>query len=82
MMIPQNKNVRQLLWHLQYTDTVVEGSELYSYNTESDRILVVSQVSCRMHVTRLELQVYINLLWRSMSSLHPSTVFLNYLYVS
>ena len=33
-MIPQNKNVRQLVWHLQYVDTAVEGSELYCHNTE------------------------------------------------
>ena len=39
----QNKNVRQLVWHFQYTP--VEGNELYCYNTESDRSSVVSQVS-------------------------------------
>ena len=54
MMIPQNKNVRQLVWHLQYVDTALEGSELYCYNTEGDRISAVSQASCRMDVTRLE----------------------------
>ena len=32
----------------------IEGSELYCYNTEGDRNLVVSQASCRMDVTRLE----------------------------
>jgi hypothetical protein len=37
MMIPQNKNVCQLLWHLYYVDTAVENSELYCYNTEGDR---------------------------------------------
>ena len=36
MMTPQNKNVRQLVWHLYYVDTAVEGSELYCYNTEGD----------------------------------------------
>ena len=55
IIIPQNKNVRQLvgLWHL-HVDTVVEGSELYCYNTEGDRNSVVNQASCRMDVTRLE----------------------------
>ena len=51
-MIPQNKNVCQLVWH--YLDTAVEGSELYCYNTESDRNSVVSQASCRMDMTWLE----------------------------
>jgi hypothetical protein len=44
MMIPQNKNVLQLVWHL-YVDTAVEGSELYCYNTEGDRNSIVSQAS-------------------------------------
>ena len=44
-MIPQNKNVRQLVWHL-YINTAVENSEIYYYNTEGDRNSVVSQVSC------------------------------------
>ena len=48
-MIPQNKNVHQLVWHL-YIDTAVEGSELYCYNTESDRNSVVSQASWKMDV--------------------------------
>ena len=52
-MMPQNKNVRQLVW---YVDTVVEGSELYSYNTEGDKSSVVSQASCRIGWTLLELQ--------------------------
>ena len=46
-MIPQNKNMRQLVWNL-YIDTAVEGSELYCYNTEDDIYLVVSQASPRM----------------------------------
>ena len=37
----QNKNVRQLVWHLQYVDTAVEGIELYCYNVEGDRQLYV-----------------------------------------
>jgi hypothetical protein len=41
-MIPQNKNVRQLVWDLKYVDTAVEGSELYCYNTEGDRNSIVS----------------------------------------
>jgi hypothetical protein len=44
-MISQNKNVHQLVWHLQYVDTSVEGSELYCYNTEDDRNSV--EVKCR-----------------------------------
>ena len=54
MTITQNKNVRQLVWNLQYVDTAVEGSGLYCYNTECDRNSVESQASCRMDVTRLE----------------------------
>ena len=53
-MIPQNKNLRQLVWHLWYRDTAVEGNQLYCYNTEDDRNSVISQASCRMDVTRLE----------------------------
>ena len=53
-MIPQNKNVRQLVWHFQYVDTTVEGSELYCHNTESDRNSVLSQASCIINMTRLE----------------------------
>ena len=53
-MIPQKKNEHQLVWHFQYVNTAVEGSELYCYNTENDRNSVVSQASCRMDVTRLE----------------------------
>jgi hypothetical protein len=52
MMIPQNKNVRQVVWNL-YVDTAAERSELYCYNTEGDRNLVVSQALCRMDVTRI-----------------------------
>ena len=36
MIIPQNKNVHQLVLQ-KYVDTAVEGSELYCYNTEGDR---------------------------------------------
>ena len=43
MMIPQNKNVCQLVWHFQYVNTAVEGSELYYYNSEGDVNLVVRQ---------------------------------------
>jgi hypothetical protein len=50
MMIPQNKNVCQLVW-LLYINTAVEGSRLYCYNTEGNRNSVVSKVSCRMDVT-------------------------------
>jgi hypothetical protein len=60
-MIPHNKNMRQLVWHLKHIDNAVEGSELYFYNTEGDRILIVSQTSCRMDVTRLEWHAYIKI---------------------
>jgi hypothetical protein len=56
-MIPQDKNVRQLAWHLWY----VEGSEIYCDNTEDDRNSVASQASCRMDVTRLEQCAYIKI---------------------
>jgi hypothetical protein len=36
-MIPKNINMRQIVWHLQYVDTAVEGSELRCYNTEGYR---------------------------------------------
>ena len=49
----KNKNVLQLVWHVWYIDTAVEGSELYSYKTVGDKTSVVSQTSCRMDVTRL-----------------------------
>ena len=58
MMIPQNKNVCQLVWHL-CVDTTVH--ELYWYNTEGDRNSVVSEASCRMDVTRLEQRAYIKI---------------------
>ena len=51
MMIPQNKNVRLLVWHFYYVDTAVKGSELYCYNTEGDRDLVVNQASFRINVS-------------------------------
>jgi hypothetical protein len=50
-MIPQNKNVRQLVWHL-YVDTAVGDSELYCYVTEGYRNSILSQASCRMDETR------------------------------
>jgi hypothetical protein len=56
-MIPQNKNLRQLVWHLLYTNTAVDGSELYFYNTEGDINSVVSQASCKMGWTLLEFQI-------------------------
>jgi hypothetical protein len=54
-MIPQNKNVRKLVWHL-HVDARVEGSEVYCYNTEGGGNSVVSQASFRMEWTLLELQ--------------------------
>ena len=48
MIIPQNKNVRQLSCHLQYVDTALEGCELYFYNIEGDGNSVVSQAWCSM----------------------------------
>ena len=57
MMIPQNKNVRQLVWHVQYEYNKAEGCELYCDNTEGDRNSIVSQ-ECRIDVTRLEQRVY------------------------
>jgi hypothetical protein len=60
-MIPQNKNVHQLVWHLWYIDTAVESSELYCYNTEGSKNSVVSQTLCRMDVTRLEQHAYIKI---------------------
>ena len=44
MMIPQNKNVRQLVWHL-HIDTAVEGSELYYYNTEDNKKSVLWELN-------------------------------------
>ena len=41
--------------------TLVEGSELYYYDTEDDKNSVVSQASCRMNETRLELRAYIKI---------------------
>ena len=55
MIIPENKIVRQLVWHL-YVDTAVEDSELFCYNTEGIRNSVVIQVSYTMGWTLLELQ--------------------------
>ena len=55
-MTPHNKNVCQLVWHLWYVYTAVQGSEICNYNTEGDRNSVVSEVSCRMGWTLLELQ--------------------------
>ena len=50
-MIPQNKKVRQLVWHLLFVVAAVASSELYCYKTEGDGNSVVSQASCRMDVT-------------------------------
>ena len=42
---------------MTYVDTAVQGSEpYYGYNKEDDRMPVVSQASCRMGWTLLELQ--------------------------
>ena len=60
-MIPQNMNVRQLVWYLQYVDTAVEDSVLYCYNTEDDRNSVVSQTPCRIFVTLLEQRIYVKI---------------------
>jgi len=49
MMIPQ---MRQLVWQLQYVATAMENIEPYCYNKKGDRNPIVSQVSCRMDVTR------------------------------
>ena len=64
-MIPQNKNVRQLILHFQYVDTSVEGSGLYCYNKECDKDSVVSHASSRMDVSRTEQRAYSGLwtLW-------------------
>ena len=61
MMVPQNKTVHQLVWHLYHVDTAVEGSELYCYNREDNRNSVLSQALCRMDVTHLEQHAYINI---------------------
>ena len=45
----------QLVWHL-YVDTAVQGGEIYSFNTEGDRYPVVSQASCRMGWSLIEVQ--------------------------
>ena len=57
-MIPQNKNVHQLVWYLWYIDTAVEDSQVYCYNTKGNINSVVSQASCIMDVTRLEQRAY------------------------
>ena len=38
----------QLVWHLQFVDTTLDGSELDCCNKEDDRNSVASQASCRM----------------------------------
>ena len=72
-MIPQNKNVYQLVWHLYHVDAAAEGSGLYCYNTEGGINSVVSQASYRMNVTRLEQRPYsgrfMGLLLRSRSTI-------------
>ena len=55
MMIPQNKNVRQLVC------SAVEGRELHCYNTEGNRNSVVGQTKCKMDVIRLEQRAYIKI---------------------
>jgi hypothetical protein len=55
--------MRQLVWYLQYVETTAEDSELYCYNTEGDKNSVISQVSCRMDVTRL-VQLWIMEMWK------------------
>jgi hypothetical protein len=86
MMISQNKNVCQLVWHLYYVNTAVESSELYCYNTEGDINSVVSQASCKMEVTRLEQHAYSGLwaLWGIILKFceYEYGMFLNCLYVS
>ena len=54
-------NVHQLVWHLSYIDSAVEGSYLYSYTTEGNRNLQLSQVLCRIDVTRLKQHAYIKI---------------------
>ena len=54
--MPQNKNVLQLAWRLQYVDTAVEEIEIYCYNTEGDINSVVSEASCKMGWILIELQ--------------------------
>ena len=54
MMIPQSNNVLQLVRHIYYVDTAVQGINLHCYNTEGDRNSVASQSLCRLDVTRLE----------------------------
>jgi hypothetical protein len=56
MILPQNENVHQLVWHLWYVATAIEGSELYCYNTDGDGNSVVSQALCKMDVVQLESQ--------------------------
>ena len=53
-MVPQNKNVRQRIWYLQYVGTAAQGSELYCYNAEGDINSVVNQASYRKDAIRLE----------------------------
>jgi hypothetical protein len=71
MMIPQNKNVCQLVWNLY---TAVEGSELYCYNTEGNRNSAVSKVSYKMDVTRLEQCSYIKIPYCKGEMLENATV--------
>jgi len=60
MLIPQNKTMRQLVWHL-YVNTVVDCSELNCYNTERDRNSFLSQASSRMNLIRAYIKI--GVLW-------------------
>ena len=51
-LIPQNKNVCQLVWHLLHVCIAREDSGLHCHNKEGDRNSAISQASCRMDVTR------------------------------
>ena len=85
MLIPQNKNVRQLVWHFWYVYTAVEDSEFYCYNKEGDRNSIGSQALCRMDMTELEQRAYSGLWTRWKITLmfyEYEYGFFNYVYVS
>ena len=44
-MIPQNKNMPQLVWHFKYVQIAVDDSKLYCYNTEGDRNSAIDRKS-------------------------------------
>ena len=56
---------------------VVEGSELYCYNTEGDRNSVENKASCKMDVKRLEQRVYSGLwtLWGITLKVYEYSIF-------